>query len=148
MGRPLHEKHLPNQLSHRGLVIELNSILGATHISLAIFLVAPKHSLGATLHITISVCISVRSVTLCKILKNMWELNSKCLNKIVAQMIERVLHIQGSRVRASVSTFCFKSFFDFLELNMVILVLNVFLSTPPPPKKTPNQKKKKKKKKS
>ena len=83
---------------------------------------APKHSLGATLHITISVCISVRYVTLCKILKNMWELNSRCLNKIVAQMIERVLLIQGSRVQASVSTFCFKSFFGLLELDMVILV--------------------------
>ena len=51
--------------------------------------------------------------------------------KFVAQMIERVVLIQGSRVRAAVSSFCFKSFFDFLELNMVILVLNVFLSTPP-----------------
>ena len=34
-----------------------------------------------------------------KILKNMWELNSRCLNKIVAQMIERSLNmreVQGS----------------------------------------------------
>merc|ERR1712055_1015790 len=119
---PLCLKLLPYQLSHRGIVNKINFIHGATHISFAKFLVAPKHSLGATLHITISVCISVRSVTLCNILKNMWELNSRCLNKIVAQMIERLLLIQGSRVRASVSTFCFKSFFDLLELDMVILV--------------------------
>merc|ERR1712055_798880 len=119
---PLHLKLLLYQLSHRGLVNKINFIHGATHISFAKFLVAPKHSLGATLHITISVCLSVRYVTLCKILKKMWELNSRCLNKIVAQMIERVLLIRGSRVRASISSFCFKSYFGLLEINMVILV--------------------------
>ena len=128
-------KLLPYQLSHRGIVNKIKFIHVATHISFAKFLVATKHSLGATLHITISVCISVRYVTLCKILKNMWELNSRCLNKIVAQMIERVLLIQGSRVRAPMSSFCFKSYFGLLEINMVILVLNVFLSTPTPYKK-------------
>merc|ERR1712055_679824 len=55
---PLHLKLLLYQLSHRGLVNKINFIHGATHISFAKFLVAPKHSLGATLHITISVCIS------------------------------------------------------------------------------------------
>ena len=119
---PLRLKLLPYQLSHRGIVNKIKFIHVATHISFAKFLVATKHSLGATLHITISVCISVRYVTLCKIFKNMWELNSRCLNKIVAQMIERVLLIQGSRVRASMSSFCFKSYFGLLEINMVILV--------------------------
>merc|ERR1712030_30824 len=41
--------------------------------------------------------------------------------KFVAQMIERVLLIHGSRVQASMSSFCFKSFSGLLELNIVIL---------------------------
>ena len=40
--RPLRDKHLPNQLCHRGVVIELNLKLGATHISLARFLFKNK----------------------------------------------------------------------------------------------------------
>ena len=54
---PLRLKLLPYQLSHRGVVNKIKFIHGATHISFAKFLVAPKHSLGATLHITISVCL-------------------------------------------------------------------------------------------
>merc|ERR1712105_372292 len=119
----LCEKLLPYKLSHKGVVYKIKFIQGATHISFAKFLVAPN-IVWEPLYISQSlcVCLSVRYVTLCKILKNMWELNSRCLNKIVAQMIERVLLIQGSRVRASVSTFCFKSVFGVLELYMVILV--------------------------
>merc|ERR1712105_584987 len=127
--------------SHRGVVIELNSILGATHISLARFLVAPN-IVWEPLYISQSPC-----VCLCGHLVQNFEKYSKIImlqiyGKFVAQMIERVVLIQGSRVRASVSSFCFKSFFDFLELKMVILVLN-----PPPPQKFKTQKKKKKKKK-
>ena len=39
---PLHEKPRPYQLSHRGLLIELNLKYGSTHISLARFLVDPN----------------------------------------------------------------------------------------------------------
>ena len=39
---PLPEKPQPYQLSHRGLVIELNLKYGSTHISLARFLVDPN----------------------------------------------------------------------------------------------------------
>merc|ERR1712074_410000 len=138
---------LPNQLSHRGVVMELNSILGATRISLARFLVAPN-IVWEPLYISQSPC-----VCLCGHLVQNFEKYRKIImlqiyGKFVAQMIERVVLIQGSRVRASVSSFCFKSFFDFLELNMVILVLNVFLSTPPLAETLKKKKKKKKKKKS
>ena len=54
--RPLREKHLPNQLSHRGVVIELNLKLGATHISLARFLVAPIYD-WVPLPISQSLCV-------------------------------------------------------------------------------------------
>ena len=124
------EKLLPYNLSHKGLVYKIKFIQGATHISFAKFLVAPN-IVWEPLYISQSPC-----VCLCGHLVQNFEKYSKIImlqiyGKFVAQMIERVVLIQGSRVRASVSSFCFKSFFDFLELNMVILVLNVFLSTPP-----------------
>merc|ERR1712030_77167 len=116
---PLRLKLLPYQLSHTGIVNKIKFIHGATHISFAKFLVAPN-IVWEPLYISQSLC--VFPVTFCKIWKNTWELNSRCRNKIVAQMIERALLIQGSRVRASVSTFCFKSYFGLLEINMVIMV--------------------------
>jgi len=65
--RPLRQKHLPNQLSHRGVVIELNLKLGATHISLARFLVAPIYDWVPLFQ------------------KNNVELNPRCLHKLALQ---------------------------------------------------------------
>merc|ERR1712015_237508 len=63
--RPLREKHLPNQLSHRGVVIELNLKLGATHISLARFLVAPIYD-WVPLPISQSLCVFLSRYRYCQ----------------------------------------------------------------------------------
>ncbi len=89
------EKSLPYRLSHRGIVIELNLKLGATHISVARFLVAPN-SVWKPLSISRCVCVCVCARhCVQKFGKIHGELNSRCLN-------QRPIHYQMSHSGLSI----------------------------------------------
>ena len=74
---------MPYRLSHRGVVIELNLKLGATHISLARFLVAPNY-VWVPLYMSQSPCVCANSHILSKrkFQKNHGELNPRCLHEL------------------------------------------------------------------